>query len=150
MPEISDRQNDIAEGLIVIADLAGGDWPSKARRSLIELFSAKEEGNIGVELLASCRVAFGENQDRIATKDLLEKLIEEETGTPWAHWWENDLNKTPPNIRGPAANIARLLKPFGIKADVMKLPDDSTARGYLRKDFEDAWNRYCPLPPKKT
>lgn len=64
--------------------------------------------------------------------------------------WENDLNKTPPNIRGPAANIARLLKPFGIKARVIKMPDDSTARGYLREDFEDSWNRYCPLPPKKT
>jgi hypothetical protein len=150
VPEISDRQNDIAEGLIVIADLAGGDWPSKGRRSLIELFSAKEEDNTGVQLLVSCRDAFGEGQDRITTKDLLDKLIEEQTGTPWAQWWENDLNKTPPNVRGPAARIARLLKPFGIKADVIKLPDNSTARGYLREDFEDNWNRYCPLPPKKT
>ena len=145
---LSDRQNDIAEGLIVIADLAGGDWPSKARKSLIELFSAKEEDNTGVQLLASCRDAFGEGQDRITTKDLLDKLIEEETGTPWAHWWENELRNG--NVRGPAARIARLLKPFGIKADVIKLPDNSTARGYLRKDFEDNWNRYCPLPPKKT
>ena len=149
VPEISDRQNDIAEGLIVIADIAGGDWPSKARKSLIELFSAKEEDNIGVQLLASCRVAFGEGQDRITTKDLLDKLIEEETGTPWAHWWENDLNKTPPNVRGPAARIARLLKPFGIKARVIKMPDDSTSRGYLREDFEDNWSRFCPLAPGK-
>jgi hypothetical protein len=149
VPEISDRQNDIAEGLIVIADLAGGDWPGKARKSLIELFSTKEEDNIGVQLLASCRVAFDKGQDRITTKDLLDKLIEEETGAPWAHWWENDLNKTPPNVRGPAAMIARLLKPFGIKPDVIKLADNSTARGYLRKDFEDNWNRYCPLPPEK-
>jgi hypothetical protein len=153
VPEISDRQNDIAEGLIVIADLAGGDWPDKVRKSLIQLFSAKEEDNTGVQLLASCRVAFrdaeGNDLDRIATKDLLEKLIEEETGTPWAHWWENDLNKTPPNVRGPAARIAGLLRPFGIKAEVIKLPDNKTARGYLRKDFEDNWNRYCPLPPQK-
>jgi hypothetical protein len=147
VPEISDRQNDIAEGLIVIADLVGGDWPSKARKNLIELFSAKEEENIGVQLLVSCRDAFGEGQDRITTKDLLDKLIEEETGTPWAHWWENDLRTG--NVRGPATRIARLLRPFGIKADVIKLPENKTARGYLRKDFEDNWNRYCPLPPKK-
>ena len=133
----------------MIADIAGGYWPEKARKSLIELFSAKEQDNVGVQLLASCRVAFGEGQDRIMTKDLLDKLIEEETGTPWAHWWENDLNKTPPNVRGPAASIARLLKPFGIKAGVIKLSDNSTARGYLREDFEDKWNRYCPLAPKK-
>jgi 5S rRNA maturation endonuclease (ribonuclease M5) len=149
VPEISDRQNDIAEGLIVIADIAGGDWPGKARKSLIEIFSAKEEDNVGVQLLASCRVAFGEGQDRITTKELLDKLIEEETGTLWAHWWENDLNKTPPNIRGPAARIARLLKPFGIKARVIKMPDDSTSRGYLREDFEDNWSRFCPVAPEK-
>jgi hypothetical protein len=147
VPEISDRQNDIAEGLIVIADLAGGDWPSKARKSLIELFSAKEEENVGVQLLVSCRDALGDDQDRITTKDLLEKLIEEQTGTPWAQWWENELRNG--NVRGPAARIARLLRPFGIKAEVIKLPDNSTARGYLRKDFEDAWNRYCPLRPSK-
>ena len=115
VPEISDRQNDIAEGLIVIADLAGGDWPGKARKSLIELFSAKEEENIGVQLLVSCRDAFGAGQDRITTKDLLDKLIEEETGAPWAQWWENDLRNG--NVRGPAARIARLLRPFGIKAE---------------------------------
>lgn len=150
VPEISDRQNDIAEGLIVIADIAGADWPGKARKSLIELFSAKEEDNVGVQLLASCRVAFGEGQDRITTKELLDRLIEEETGTPWAHWWENDLNKTPPNVRGPAARIARLLKPFGIKARVIKMPDDSTSRGYLREDFEDNWSRFCPVAREKT
>jgi Protein of unknown function (DUF3631) len=66
--EISDRQNDITEGLIVIADVAGGDWPSKVRKSLIELFSAKEEDNVGVQLLASCRVAFGEGQDCMKNK----------------------------------------------------------------------------------
>jgi hypothetical protein len=148
VPEISDRQNDIAEGLIVIADLAGGDWPNRGRRSLIELFSAREEENIGVQLLASCRDAFSKGQDRIATKDLLEKLIEEETGTPWADLWENHLRNG--NVRGPAANIARLLKPFGIKARVIKMPDDSTSRGYLREDFEDNWSRFCPVPPKKT
>ena len=145
VPEISDRQNDIAEGLIVIADLAGGDWPSKARRSLIELFSAKEEENTGVQLLVSCRVAFGESQHRITTKDLLDKLIEEETGTPWAHLWENDLRNG--NVRGPAARIAHLLKPFGIKARTIRMPDHSTPRGYLREDFEESWARYCQPSP---
>ena len=149
VPEISDRQNDIAEGLIVIADLAGGDWPSKARSSLIELFSAKEEEDIGVQLLASCRDAFGEGQDRITTKDFLDKLIEEETGTPWAHWWENDLKKTLPTYADQLPKLRVYLKPFGIKSRVIKLPDDSTPKGYLREDFEDNWNRYCPLSPEK-
>ena len=149
MPEISDRQNDIAEGLIVIADIAGGDWPGKARKSLIELFSAKEEEKrrsiTGV--MPGC---FWRRPGSYHDKRPLDKLIEEETGNPWAHWWENDLNKTPPNVRGPAARIARLLKPFGIKARVIKLPDDSTSRGYLREDFEDSWSPFCPVAPEKT
>jgi hypothetical protein len=73
----------------------------------------------------------------------------EEAGTPWAHWWENDLNKTPPNVRGPVASIARLLKPFGIRARAIKMPDDSTSRGYVREDFEDNWSRFCPVAPER-
>ena len=53
-------QNDIAEGVIVIADLARGDWPSRARRSLIELFSAKEEETCDCQGLKEGKKASGE------------------------------------------------------------------------------------------
>ena len=50
--------------------------------------------------------------DRLATKELLEHLINQETDAPWAGWWENDLGNG--NTRGPAAKLARLLKPYCI------------------------------------
>jgi len=39
-----------------------------------------------------------------------------------------------------------MLKRFGIKARVMRLPDGSTPRGYLKVELQDAWDRYCPNP----
>ena len=80
--------------------------------------------------------------DRLATRELLERLINQETDAPWVGWWENDLRNG--NTRGPAAKLARLLKPFGIQGRGIRLADGTTSRGYLRDDFEDAWKRYCP------
>ncbi len=111
---------------------------------------------MGIKTLTAIRDVFNpvdqdgnpkEPLDRIPSKELLEGMVDLETDAPWAQWWEDDLRNQ--NVRGPAAKLARLLKPFRIKARVIKLPDNSTARGYLREDFEDNWNRYCPLPPKK-
>jgi len=80
--------------------------------------------------------------DRLPTKELLERLINQETDAPWARWWENDLRNG--NTRGPAARLARLLKPYDIHARGIRLADGTTPRGFMRQDFEDAWRRYCP------
>ena len=50
---LNDRQCDIAEPLLAIADMAGGDWPAVARRALCELCAgtAGDEGGLGAMLL---------------------------------------------------------------------------------------------------
>jgi Protein of unknown function (DUF3631) len=83
--------------------------------------------------------------DRISTKDLLEQLIEQETDGPWAIWWECEIRHG--NVRGPGAKVARMLKHFGVKARVIRIPDNSTPRGYLKADFADVWERYCSPNP---
>jgi hypothetical protein len=143
--ELDDRQADICEPLFAIADVAGGDWPQRCRESLITLFAAgnDEDESLSIKLLTAIRDAFrATNVDRLSTQRLLEQIIGQETDAPWAGWWENDLRNG--NTRGPAAKLARLLKPYGIKARVIRLPDNTTPRGYLLADFEDAWRRYCP------
>ena len=144
--ELGDRQNDICEPLILIADVAGGDWPRLARKALIELCTGQgeEDENLGVKLLADIRSVFesDQNTDRLSTKELLERLIEVETDAPWAAWWEKDVRAG--TINSPASKLARLLNPYRIKARVIKMPDATTSRGFLRGDFEDAWNRYLP------
>jgi uncharacterized protein DUF3631 len=145
IPEtLGNRQADICEPLLAIADMAGGKWPEQARAALNELCAGEIEDSdsIGVALLYDIREIFDSTiADRLPTKQLLEALIAKEDG-PWAERWEHDLLK---DTRGPAAKLARLLKPHGIKARVIRLADDSTPRGYRREDFQDAWKRYCPL-----
>src|SRR5262249_46847539 len=48
------------------------------------------------------------------------------------------------NLQSPAARLARLLKPYGVKPATIKVPAGSTAKGYHRADFEGAWERYLP------
>ena len=145
IPEtLGDRQADICEPLLAIADMAGGKWSTQARAALNELCTGEIEENdsVGVKLLYDTRGIFDSIiADRLATKELLEALIAREDG-PWAERWKHELRN---GTRGPAAKLARLLKPYGIKAKVIRLTDDSTPRGYMRADFEEAWKRYCPL-----
>ena len=140
--ELDDRQQDICEPLLAIADLAGDEWPERSRNALVLLCAAEaEDDSPGVKLLSAIHDAFVD-ADRLATKELLERLINQETDAPWVGWWESDLRNG--NTRGPAARLAHFLKPYRIKTRTIRLPDNTTLRGYLRADFEDAWKRYCP------
>jgi hypothetical protein len=159
IPEkLSDRQMDICEPLLAIADLAGGEWPERAREALAVLCGAdQEKANLSTKLLLDIRRIFDARAvDRIVTEQLLEELIEMESDAPWAIWWEADVKAG--RLRGPAMRVASMLKgyrinvssPESIKPRVIKMPDGSTPRGYLRADFQDAWRRYCPLFPPEV
>jgi Protein of unknown function (DUF3631) len=142
--ELDDRQADICESLLAIADVAGADWPKRCRESLVSLCAADidDDESIGVKLLSAIREAFNAmNADRLATKELLERLVNQDTDAPWAAWWEHDLKND--NIKGPGAKLAKYLKRYGIKSRGVRLGDNTT-RGYIRENFTDAWKRYCP------
>ena len=74
LPEaLSDRQQDGAEPLIMIADLAGGEWPQVGRRALVELCSGAKDrdASIGALLLSDIRhILEAPSADRIASVDL--------------------------------------------------------------------------------
>jgi hypothetical protein len=144
--ELSDRQADISEPLLAIADAAGGDWPQRARKALVQLCEPDaQEESVNVKLLADIRRVFeATGEHRMPTHDLLERLIDLETDGPWAIWWESDFRHG--NVKGPAAKLSKMLKRFGIKARVIRLSDGSTPRGFLRADLVDAWDRYCLNP----
>jgi len=142
---LSDRQQDICEPLLAIADMAGGNWTERARAALVTLCSQSDDNeSLGVKLLSDIREAFTSAQsDEIATLDLLKALVDQESDAPWASWWEADLKNG--NTKGPAMKLARLLKPYGIKSEKL----DASIRGFLRKDFEEAWRRYLPANNQK-
>jgi integrase len=46
--ELDDRAQDAAEPLLAIADLAGGDWPDRARRAIVELRAAASQRDAAI------------------------------------------------------------------------------------------------------
>ncbi|RVI45673.1 DUF3631 domain-containing protein [Sinorhizobium meliloti] len=150
MPQgVTDRDADVWESLLAIAELAGGDWPEKARCSAVALVAASKEnrGSLGVQLLADIRTVFGEETEKIATRRLLSSLCEL-TESPWA-----DLKGKPlsPN------KLANFLKGYGISSVNVRVgvygeDDDggTVVKGYRKEDFHDAWKRYLPsLSPQE-
>ncbi|MEQ1853522.1 MAG: DUF3631 domain-containing protein [Chthoniobacteraceae bacterium] len=107
MPDaLGDRQVDICEPLIAIADMAGGEWPAKARHALLKLFgSVESEESLNVKLLAAIRGAFEQaDKNRLSTEELMDALLSSDDA-PWVGWWESDVRSG--NRKGPASKLAR-------------------------------------------
>ncbi len=137
--ELSDRAQDGAEPLLAIADLAGGEWPRRARSALIELHADKSEENEswGVRLLADIRSAI-DGEDRIATTELIARLKADDEA-PWGSWGKADAGLTP---RG----LAKLLAPYQIRSRTIRFDGGTVAKGFKAAQFEDAWERYLAPP----
>ncbi len=135
-PGLNDREADNWRPLLAIADLAGGEWPEKAREAARVLSDAVETAEeISVSLLRDLAVIFAETTDGfMATQDILEELhrLDER---PWSTWKRGQ----PLN----ANNLARLLKPFGIHSNQVRYGKD-VLRGYSVADFTEVFRVYLP------
>jgi hypothetical protein len=131
---ITDRDADVWEALLTVADAAGGDWPERARVAAVALVAASKEGtpSLGVKLLQDIRTVL-EEAEQLPTEKILEKLhaLEE---SPWG-----DLKGKPLDSRG----LARRLREHDIKPITIRTAT-GTPKGYRRADFVDAWSRYLP------
>jgi hypothetical protein len=122
--------------------LAGGEWPDKARGALVKLCCLKEDASTGVTLLADIRDIFGSTgEDKMTTKDLLDRLTAIEADRPYAFWWEDALKHD--RLKSAATKLAKLLKPYGVTPRKIRVGNE-TIRGYYRADFVQAWKRYLP------
>ena len=144
---VDPRTKEIAKPLLQVAELAGGEWPSRARRALIELDGGDmEDPTIGVELLRDIRGVFDAlDVDRISSKELRAELIEIE-GSPWSEWRKGN----PISQRA----ITDRLKPYGISKRNVRFGDDlsegTVTKGYHAEQFADAWKRYLPKNAPQT
>jgi hypothetical protein len=120
--------------LLAIADQASGEWPDKARHAAQVLSKVVDTASTGARLLADIKTAFDQAKvDFMSSGELVEKLTAE-CDSHWSEW------KSGKPIT--QAQLARLLRPFGIAPDRVRLPPDLRVRGYQRASFEDAWDRY--------
>jgi Protein of unknown function (DUF3631) len=133
--ELTDRQQDAVEPLLAIADAAGAEWPQAARRAILELCieAQASDDSAGTQLLKDIRQIFEDaDSDRLSSSELAASLARIET-SPWAEW-----SHARPLT---ASKLARLLKPFEIGPQVIRI-GDATPRGYMREQFRDAFMRY--------
>jgi len=136
LPEtLSDRQADVWRELCRIADIAGGDWPKRARHIALE-FCAKsdDDGDLSIQLLADIQTIFAGSPERDfwpsqAIVDALNGLDE----APWA-----DMN----NGKGLTTNrLARMLQRFEIHTKTVRM-GDRTPKGYVPASFADIFARF--------
>ena len=132
-PGVVDRNADVWEALIAVADLAGTTWPQRARAASLALIAAAADraSTIGVQLLRDLRTVFG-HHDALPTDTVLDRL----TSLPESLWAELRGGK-PLDARG----LARRLEKYGVKP-VQYRDAAGKHRGYRAADLADPWGRY--------
>lgn len=133
---LNDRAADIWEPLLVLADLTGGAWGTKAREAAVALTARSEDASpIGSLLLDIVMFFLGSGgQDRALSREIVEYLNGCE-GKPWGE-----------ARRGKGATdswLAAQLRPYGIRPRLLR-KDGLVGRGYLQEDFFEVSRRYVP------
>lgn len=131
---LEDRPADNWEPLLAMADLAGGDWPARARKAAVKLdrdAADTRTASQAEKLLADLREIL-RGVDRIGSDELVTRLKARD-GEAWEHL--------------EATQLARMLAPYGIRPKVMKLGEPgqrnaATGRGYESAMFTDTFSRY--------
>jgi hypothetical protein len=158
---LNDRQADAWDPLFAIAEVAGGEWPERARaaaKALCQVDAEEDvEADIKTVLLADVRDIFArlpkdaaaheagrvgrpDVGPRIFTKQLLNELIGLEE-RPWGAWGRA---KKPLTDSG----LAALLRPYGIRSGTIREEGAAiTGKGYYLRSFNDVFSRYLPIPP---
>lgn len=141
MPQgIEDRDADVWESLLAVADAAGGDWPGLARVAAVALVAQSREGtpSLGIHLLSDLKEIF-EARDAMSTASILSALNAKEEA-PWG-----DLKGKPLDSR----RLAYFLRKYGVRSKDVRL-GETVVKGYTRADLWDQWSRYLSVPPVES
>jgi Protein of unknown function (DUF3631) len=135
--EVEDRDADCWEPLLAVAQIAGGDWPERARVAAVAHVAqdgVKTTPSEGIELLSDIKSIFDKRQVKaIFATELLDELTKLDS-----RWRRFDGRK-----------LARSLHSYGMHETNRDQRINGVIRkGYRAEYFEDAWSRY--LPPRAT
>jgi hypothetical protein len=128
--DLEDRAADVFEGLFMIADLAGGHWPSRARaaaKQLCDESADEQDVSLPVHLLHDLREVLTDFKADFAPTEILLQHLKQIKESPWA---EMDLS---------GHRLAAMLRSFAIKST---RDTSGKKRGYRKTDFTDAFERY--------
>ena len=140
--ELLNRTADNWRPLFAIADVVGGAWPDRVREAANIAVVKSDEQSLGVQLLTDMKWIFdgcpepcstAHESDRVSSADAVNHLIKID-GRPWAEY------KGGKPIT--ANTLARLLGQYNIQSQTIRLVSGTTAKGYYRSTFEDAFTAY--------
>jgi Protein of unknown function (DUF3631) len=149
-PQLHNRAADNWRVLLAIADdLGHGD---EARSAAIKLSSNRVYTEPGIALLADILTVFEQaNVDRFASKGLVAALLDLNDGD-WNEWRGPKEDRPPHKLS--QSELAATLRPFHIRPRTIwpakRQPGTRSSRGYLRSQFERAWDSYCRQADKAT
>ena len=141
MPAIlRSRRADNWRPLFAIADVAGGDWPQRARRAAETLSAGHSDETIGVMLLEDvCALFGGRGAERIASSEIVEYLV----GLEHRPWSELGRGAKPLTVR----KLATLLEPFGVRPTKFRIAGHTPGtRGYELAAFDKVFTYYLGNP----
>ena len=134
---LTDRQEDIWEPLLAIADSIGGDMPKLARAAAKALCDNEDELSYGAEQLAAIRKVIGD-KSRITSVELIDGL------------WEADALPSrftedgEPNYKKIGNWLSKFIKSYGGKAARQLKFEGQNLRGYETAELQPIFDRYCP------
>jgi len=134
---VEDRAADTWEPLVAVADLAGGEWPTRIRNAckrMTEDATADDaESSLGLRLLADLRAVFGD-ATALHTKTVLDRLHALEDA-PWGDLFGRQIT---------SHDLSKRLKPYGVAPTDVREPGSPNRKGYRRDTLYEAWSRYLP------
>jgi putative DNA primase/helicase len=129
------------EPLLALADLAGGEWPARARQAASELSAGAQDCNPIGSLLFDIFLMFAmDKQGRMFSRDLAQGLncLSER---PWMELIRLRSARAPQGVT--ELWLAQQLRPYGVRLRTLRI-QEARGKGYLEQDFLEAFRRYIP------
>ena len=144
MPKVgNDRAEDNWFPLMAIAELLGSNWPAYITNAMLTIEGNKsdDDESIGVMILTDIRQAFADKKTtRLSSQDLVDYLIDIDD-RPWCEW-KRGLPMT-------KMTLSKLLKPFSIRPNQLRINSYDKLRGFKIEQFKDAFSRYLTFTPSQ-
>jgi hypothetical protein len=138
--ELRNREADNWRPLIAIADSFSTDWGKRAREAAITFSQGHRDEDLAVVMLGDIRTAYDSRRiDRFASKALTDTLVAMDDA-PWSEWRGIHDDQSPRRLS--QGQLAMVLRLFNIKPRSIRF-GTTTAKGYYRHQFEQAWAAYC-------
>ena len=125
--------------LLAIAELAGSDWPARAREAAQRMSRTARKPSWGVRLLAEMRLMFAAGRKEIPSQQVVDELLSDPDG-PWGEYKNGAITQR---------QLADILEQFDIAPTVIHPTKRGglSRRGYKAAQFEEAFARFLPVDP---